>query len=1035
MSFIKPLKRESPIKTERGLTPPYEAKTLMKSSQSGVPAPAGLSELWKSHGGPPVFRPDTDQKQAEDRDRDEEEDEEDEDEDSAPMSPPEPIIPNHEGFKAHLRRLNPDMGPEHDWLVSRVAHQQEIRYKNLLQSKIKHLQTVESRHCPAADQCLALGGTSKLLDPKGNPRELTKTIDSGVQLDVDLSENSNAGDGTITVESFPLGIPMPPVRNLPAEFECQICFKVKKCFKPSDWVKHIHEDLQPFTCTFESCREPKLFKRKADFVRHENERHRHLEWWQCQIDDCRHPCYRKDNFLQHLVREHKLPEPKQKTKAAIKKAQATEPVWIMLERCYHETTNKAQDEPCKFCGKSFNTWKKLQVHLTKHMEHIALPVLTMVMAKDINAETIVSPIERPTDTDKPFTVHPFSLHAPVFAYHNYLAPENIVYPPYPQYQPFQAVTFGYGDYAAPLPASLPSMMRIAENHNASPNQMPTPMTSYGHSPNFSLRDFGTPYSLQSDLDRSHYIINSSFEYPTPDQSGTGSSKTLAPPAVHMEMRQDTDKDLQISTSTPSASHDFEVHPAVCSPYVITTTNTCQNIRDWILQGLSSSAPDLAGTCFGVSFNVHWSLQSFIQDQYEDVPESIGTVITLSGNADCAQAATCSEYVQANWPVHGTKVIDAIQTALESQEATSYLESLDLNISIKLDTPYILVEVRGSKDTIVEVVQTIGWMAAAFRTSSSEEVQYSELNFSLGPSGTFKDRFNMAFQTVPLREGEDSCWYPLFINPVIAREFPVPPRDNDETGLEISIEMMAALGGARYAVEFEGGLLLKGLSAMLVPVKRHEGSIQWHLIHHSAKTRLPYSEVKIRCPDRALLDEVGHDSLQSTRTFLGWWRTSRTYLGTDDFNYTATTYSSAMPSTNATKSSGGALSFSKLLVGNQNMSIGAKDSRLFLSRAGPLEQIMQWAEMMPILLYDVADKRGWFVRASDVILHIIQTRHCKRPFRVEGKIVRLTGSDPDLFDYAAERAIIDMASVKLFQDDVIGLKTSTSVIWFQTFGHY
>ena len=186
---------------------------------------------------------------------------------------------------------------------------------------------------------------------------------------------------------------MPPIRNLPAEFECQLCFKAKKFQKPSDWTKHVHEDVQPFTCTYDKCKEPKSFKRKADWVRHENERHRHLEWWICQVEDCRHPCYRKDNFLQHLVREHKLPEPKQKTKAAIKKARLTEPAWVLLEQCHHETKNRPQDEPCKFCGKSFPTWKKLTVHLAKHMEHISLPILRLVEERAVDANTIISPVE------------------------------------------------------------------------------------------------------------------------------------------------------------------------------------------------------------------------------------------------------------------------------------------------------------------------------------------------------------------------------------------------------------------------------------------------------------------------------------------------------------------------------------------------------------------------------------------------------------------------------------------------------------------
>ncbi|CZR66775.1 uncharacterized protein PAC_16676 [Phialocephala subalpina] len=304
-----------------------------------------------------------------------------------------PLIPTYDGFKAHIRRLNPDMEPRYNWLVSRVAHQQEIRYKNLLDLRMKHTQATLNRTCQAGSHCLALGGSVTLLDNNGNPRDLD---DSGAMQPVtDFPDNdSDAGEGVITEETFPIGIPMPPTHKLPAEFECQLCFKAKRFQKPADWTKHVREDVQPFTCTYDRCKEPKSFKRTADWVRHENERHRHLEWWVCQVDDCRHPCYRKENFLQHLVREHKFPEPKQKTKAAIKKARLTEPVWIMFEKCHHETTNRPQDEPCKFCGKQFSMWKRLTVHLAKHMEQISFPILKLVEARNVDANTIISPVEQ-----------------------------------------------------------------------------------------------------------------------------------------------------------------------------------------------------------------------------------------------------------------------------------------------------------------------------------------------------------------------------------------------------------------------------------------------------------------------------------------------------------------------------------------------------------------------------------------------------------------------------------------------------------------
>jgi hypothetical protein len=52
---------------------------------------------------------------------------------------------------------------------------------------------------------------------------------------------------------------------------------------------------------------------------------------------------------------------------------------------------------------------------------------------------------------------------PLFSYHSYPAPEDIVYPPYPQSQTYPAmITRGEHDYLAPVPVTLPSMMHFNE---------------------------------------------------------------------------------------------------------------------------------------------------------------------------------------------------------------------------------------------------------------------------------------------------------------------------------------------------------------------------------------------------------------------------------------------------------------------------------------------------------------------------------------------------------------------------------------------
>jgi hypothetical protein len=371
------------------------------------PSKDGIYGMWKQTGGPPVAKLGAtpfdidprpldfgDTKGGDYSDAEGEDEEEEEPADDGEMmdfDQDTPIIPNFAGFQEHVIGLYPLI--ERTYLVDRIAHQQVVRYKSLLQWRVKHQGSIASNNCPAGHHCIALGGSPTLLEPKNQHRD-SDASNTGAQALADVSDGDSNPEGALAAESFPPGVPMPPAQALPAEFECQLCFRVKKFQKPSDWTKHVHEDVQPFTCTYANCKEPKSFKRKADWVRHENERHRRLSWWTCTQDDCQHKCYRKDNFLQHLVREHKIPEPKQKTKAAAKKARnSDEAIWVLIRNCHHETSAKPQDEPCKFCGKVLNSWKKLTVHLAKHMELISLSVLRLVEQQPVSADTIISPVE------------------------------------------------------------------------------------------------------------------------------------------------------------------------------------------------------------------------------------------------------------------------------------------------------------------------------------------------------------------------------------------------------------------------------------------------------------------------------------------------------------------------------------------------------------------------------------------------------------------------------------------------------------------
>jgi hypothetical protein len=144
----------------------------------------------------------------------------------------------------------------------------------------------------------------------------------------------------------------------------------------------------------------------------------------------------------------------------------------MVEECHHEATSRPQDEPCKFCGKSFPTWKKLTVHLAKHMEHISLPIIRLVEAKIVDSNTIISPVE-PEFT--PITPIGYEKREPNSSPFNMMnvspVPSAQSYFTQPEYQPSNMTAAGF--QREPVKASQRSS-------NYHPAQSPKKVPSYLH---------------------------------------------------------------------------------------------------------------------------------------------------------------------------------------------------------------------------------------------------------------------------------------------------------------------------------------------------------------------------------------------------------------------------------------------------------------------------------------------------------------------------------------------------------------------------
>ncbi len=436
--------------------------------------------------------------------------------------------------------------------------------------------------------------------------------------------------------------------------------------------------------------------------------------------------------------------------------------------------------------------------------------------------------------------------------------------------------------------------------------------------------------------------------------------------------------------------------------------------------------------YRATFNVKWDLLGVLKSQFGSKIPQIGSLLVLSGSALYTYANTCSAYLHEMWPHNGTVLLSALQIALTSARKTRTDETQlcgtarceDLEVQIGIYDGTVIAEAHGTCLMIVEIAQQLSWIGSALRLSPyDDKISYSEVvirhSRSSLSSGSFFDIF---FKSEPLHPSENPCWLPLFGNAVIARAFPIPERQ-DEVGLEIPLGILAGLAGVRHAVEFEGGVVMKGYSTMLIPTKRRDDIVQWHLFSNGdSSTRLSYDSGLRSCGARAMLDEVHLDSLRFTRAIVGWASTAHLQLGSDTANYENINYSGAPHAHSRPRIAGGTLGFQHFGIASLDVQFGPKDGKSHIKRTGPYKRVITCAEMTRILLYDTGARQAWLVPCSAVMLHIAQHRLRTEPFQADGKRIKLK-----IFGSARD-TLLGNASLNVSDDEDYTFKELILDIW-------
>lgn len=336
------------------------------------------------------------------------------------------------------------------------------------------------------------------------------------------------------------------------------------------------------------------------------------------------------------------------------------------------------------------------------------------------------------------------------------------------------------------------------------------------------------------------------------------------------------------------------------------------------------------------------------------------------------------------------------------------------------------DIYGRPEEVTALVQGLAWLGAVLR-SNPKDMRCPTYWKPITEDVDGKDgELTIRYDWVHLDPTETLCWLSLFTNPSIANGFMIPDR-GAEIGLEIPLQMMAALVGTDLATDFDGGVVMKGYSSMFIPVKRVENRVQWHYVSNSDPyERLTFQGGISKCSARLLNDRLSLDDVYFARNFVGWCSTASTVIGSDLVDFKKLSYTSAEILNTSIRFSSLTLGIQQFAVAQMEFSMGPRDGRLHYRREGPLEVVLSAAENTPIVLYDYDERRAWLVSAIEVMLYVAQYRNHLDPCSSNGNPVQLPSicsTGPSL-----KKLLLQSESIELNESGTFKLGDMLRDVW-------
>jgi hypothetical protein len=426
-----------------------------------------------------------------------------------------------------------------------------------------------------------------------------------------------------------------------------------------------------------------------------------------------------------------------------------------------------------------------------------------------------------------------------------------------------------------------------------------------------------------------------------------------------------------------------------------------------------------------TFNVQWELLKYIREELE-AGQALNSTLVLSGTTKNAYATSCTNYLHKFWPETGALLLSTLENVLNATyswyyPATSLLSwppgcEVDIVLERELDTAK--VSVKGTSELLVQIGQQLVWLASVFSSPIPGRIAFVEGDILSikSPESLTTATSSATFEIKPgrvlnLQETTLTCWHGLFVNTVIAHEFPIPSR-SCEIGIELPFELMTALAHIRYPADVDKGIILKGFSTLLFPtssISKQKNTVQWHYIQSPTDDRVPLSEAKKHSWNQS----SDLESLKKARCMLGYYRRAVINLGTEDSGYDQISFSTAGKAKRRFSLAGLGVNIGIPKFGGPSVSANYTLNKTLMKgiSSRDFDQVVRRAKNLSFVVYDTKTSRGWLVPAISVILHLCLAWAHQNPSLVDTPITPAERSRDGR--QAALKAVKDNALKKLY----------------------